>query len=146
MSDHKKREVVELIQVLAVGAASLEVEKFGGTEFEKWVLADDGGPAIQGYEVLDKVAFERIRQDKMWGNQGHDRTSWAMILAEEIGEWAAEVKARDEQGLTEGEYELATDVLGTLIAAGEGARYWLENHEWPERQQQVFDEEKAEKA
>lgn len=127
MSDHGKREIVELLQVLAVGAASIENELFGEAKFEAWQQADDGGPAIQGHEVLDKVALERVRQDELWGTQNHSRVTWAMILAEEIGEWAAELRSRDDPGLTEHEYGLATDVLHTLIAAGEGARVWLES-------------------
>jgi DNA segregation ATPase FtsK/SpoIIIE-like protein len=41
------------------------------------------------------VINERFRQDAKWGQQDHDAGTWALILLEEIGEWAkAELHAR----------------------------------------------------
>jgi hypothetical protein len=41
------------------------------------------------------VIHERHRQDGKWGQQNHDAGTWALILLEEIGEWAkAELHAR----------------------------------------------------
>ena len=38
-------------------------------------------------EMLE-VAAERKRQDDKWGEQNHDAGVWALIILEEIGEWA----------------------------------------------------------
>ena len=34
------------------------------------------------------IRAERKRQDAIWGEQNHDAGIWALILLEEIGEWA----------------------------------------------------------
>ena len=137
------REEAELVQVLAVGVASLETMKFGQAAFEAW-FQDERGPQMQGFEILDRVADERMRQDRKWGEQRHGRVEWAMILAEEIGEWAEEIGPRDpDYDLSEVERSQAEFVLRLLASAGESARAWLENHEWPDRQQSVYDEELA---
>ncbi len=41
--------------------------------------------------VLDEVAAERARQDRLWGEQNHDPQDYFAILSEEIGEVAKEV-------------------------------------------------------
>jgi len=42
-----------------------------------------------------EILRERERQDKLWGEQNHDAGTWALILLEEIGEWAkAELPTR----------------------------------------------------
>ena len=141
MSDHEQRAQLELVQIAAVVASILEAQLHGATEFERWVTSADGGPAQQGWEILELFAKERQRQDEKWGDQeSHGVITWAMILTEEIGEWADELRISDQEQ-TEEEYGVSAAVLKHLALAGEGARKWLNGHEWPERQQQVFDEE-----
>lgn len=138
---HEKREETELIQVMAVACGSLEVMRYGQAAAEAMVMDEAGEPiTMQAFGVLDDVEAERVRQDAKWGEQNHGRISWAMILAEEIGEWAAELRVTDEE-MPESDKVFAQEVIDALIAAGEGARIWLESHEWPERQQRVYDEE-----
>lgn len=133
MSDHQQRERLELIQVLAVGAASVECMDQGVAEFEGWVTAPDEGPAMQGMLVLDEVGLERLRQDEHWGPQKHGRITWAMILGEEIGEWAEELVLADEE-LTDEQIGTAGAVIGLLKRAGIAARKYLEdaNQDQPE--------------
>lgn len=38
--------------------------------------------------ALEAVAKERERQDAKWGEQNHDAGTWALIIIEELGEWA----------------------------------------------------------
>jgi hypothetical protein len=46
-------------------------------------------------DAVIAVIRERIRQEGKWGEQNHDAGTWALILLEEIGEWAkAELHAR----------------------------------------------------
>lgn len=40
---------------------------------------------------LDKVQAERIRQDKLWGEQNHALERWYTILGEEFGEVGKEI-------------------------------------------------------
>ena len=51
---------------------------------------------IHGREVAVRtIQVERQRQDDKWGEQNHDAGTWALILLEEIGEWArAELETR----------------------------------------------------
>lgn len=58
--------------------------------------APDGSPALRAAEdAVLAVIRERHRQDGKWGEQNHDAGTWALILLEEIGEWAkAELHAR----------------------------------------------------
>ena len=45
--------------------------------------------------AIKDVIQERGRQDGKWGEQNHDAGIWALVLLEEIGEWAkAELHAR----------------------------------------------------
>ena len=44
------------------------------------------------------------------------------------------------------EIENAHDILEALANAGKAARRWLEKHEWPERQQEIYDEEVSREA
>ena len=41
--------------------------------------------------VLDEIAAERTRQDRLWGELNHDPQDYFAILSEEIGEVAKEV-------------------------------------------------------
>lgn len=57
----------------------------------------DQAQAAQVVDVsaLDDVLAERERQQTLWGVQDHDAGTWALILLEEIGEWAkAELHSR----------------------------------------------------
>jgi hypothetical protein len=117
-------EMMELVQVAAVAVASLEN-----------TLVHPTGA------ILGHVAMERERQDEKWGEQKHSRIEWAMILTEEIGEWAEEVRKFHGGETLRAEYRMADEVLETLVRAGDGARFWLDHHEWPERQQQVYNRE-----
>ena len=38
--------------------------------------------------TVSDILSERGRQDEKWGEQDHDAGTWALILLEEIGEWA----------------------------------------------------------
>ena len=42
-------------------------------------------------DLLDKVNTERLRQDKMWGEQNYNPTKWILILMEEVGELCSEI-------------------------------------------------------
>lgn len=137
-------ELKELVQVAAVAVGSIENREFGRAEFDRWL----DPTTISGWEAIELVAIERRRQDEKWGYQDHSRIAWAMILAEEIGEWAEELRndrrRGDEigfEGLTAEEIGTVSAVLKMLYEAGEGARRFLENHEWPERQQTVYNRE-----
>jgi len=118
----------ELIQVAAVAAAA--VQFLGGDSTMNGAIAD--------------VVTERISQDRKWGEQrDHTPIEWAMILAEEVGE--AYDEALDDLTvkdiLADSELKQAYLILGSMAVAGEEAKAWLDNHEWPERQQQVVDAE-----
>ena len=39
-------------------------------------------------KAIEDILAERGRQDGKWGQQNHDAGIWALILLEEIGEWA----------------------------------------------------------
>lgn len=52
-------------------------------------------PLLAAEQAITAVIQERGRQDSKWGQQNHDAGTWALILLEEIGEWAkAELHAR----------------------------------------------------
>lgn len=38
--------------------------------------------------AIEAIIAERKRQNDKWGEQNHDAGTWALILLEEIGEWA----------------------------------------------------------
>jgi hypothetical protein len=40
--------------------------------------------------AIQMVIDERKRQDAKWGEQNHDAGTWALIILEELGEWAKE--------------------------------------------------------
>ena len=50
--------------------------------------------------VVHDIVEERGRQDAKFGEQNHDAGTWALILLEEIGEWAKEELDRRFKGLT----------------------------------------------
>ena len=57
----------ELIQVAAVAVAIVED------------IYEDGG-------AIQEVVNERVRQDRIWGEQHHNVERWLAILGEEVGE------------------------------------------------------------
>ncbi len=87
--------------------------------------------------VLRMVRDERTRQEEKWGRQRHAPLEWLMILAEEVGELAAEVDERPGGDADARSVEV-TRLLGE---AGREATKWIREHPWPERQQRVIDEE-----
>ncbi len=126
----------ELIQVLAVAVAMIEDEMYGSANGTKQIGRADG--ATQADIVLTLIREERESQDDKWGPQHHDAEEWAMILAEEIGEWAGDVLKEAEEGMS----RPAWNVLHALWKQGDAeARHWLETHNWPDRIQEVFDDE-----
>ncbi len=89
--------------------------------------------------VLRMVRDERTRQEEKWGRQRYTPVEWLMILAEEVGELAAEVDRRGG-----GEADAGSRQVSRLLGeAGLQARNWIMEHPWPERQQRVIDQEKA---
>lgn len=120
----------ELVQVAAVAAAILEDVTFGVAHYR--AAASDG--RTQGPWILAAVGAERIEQDRKWGPQSHTVTEWAMILAEEIGEWAEHTTTHlpSDDGMDPSEFAAASLVLGLLVYAGAVARRWLHSHHWPD--------------
>jgi len=53
------------------------------------IVAKSESVAYQAAEAaINDVIRERGRQDGKWGEQNHDAGTWALVLLEEIGEWA----------------------------------------------------------
>ncbi len=73
-------------------------------------------------DILMEVLDERFNQDEKWGPQHHDALTWAMILAEEIGEYVEELSPE----LVSEAAEDVLDVLVRLVGAGRDAKQWLE--------------------
>jgi hypothetical protein len=129
----------EAVQVAAVAAALVE-------ECTKpSIAAQSERSGLRGRRwwdpielVLRMVRDERTRQEEKWGRQRHTPAEWLMILAEEVGELAAEVDERRGDEADAGSLEV-TRLLGE---AGREARKWIGEHPWPERQQRVIDQEK----
>lgn len=139
----------ELIQVAAVAIASLENERFGQANANALVFTEDGSDLVgmQAYIIQDDVIEERLRQEAKFGTDRlHSRVEWAMILAEEIGEWAEEITSDDIHDALDSaeEQDYAKDILTMLSEAGQDARLWLQEHKWQSKQQQaVMDAEVA---
>ena len=110
----------ELIQVAAVAVAMVEDLDYGSADSSR--IVDDGivgGSAMR--DILLEVGLERKRQDQKWGPQHHDPFTWLMILMEEVGEVAEEVKAiRGDSPF----------LVNTVIRAGERSKHWLETTAW----------------
>lgn len=94
----------ELVQVAAVAVAMLQDDAHGTTAKGRW-------------QAMVDVGQERQRQEEKWGPQHHDRVTWLAILAEEVGELAAEV---DREGLAVTEAQV--DLLTVLMEAEALAR------------------------
>ncbi len=124
----------ELVQIMAVGVSIIEDQEFGSADGEKGIGRTDG--ETQTGFVLTLIRQERESQDDKWGSQHHDAEEWAMILREELGEWAGEVLKEAKEGMSREAWE----ILHGLYQLGDvQAREWVETHNWPERQQEVFD-------
>ena len=64
--------------------------------------------------ALEAVLQERERQNEKWGEQNHDAGIWALILLEEIGEWAkAELDHRLDRATADAE---AVQVAAVALA------------------------------
>lgn len=129
---------MEAVQVAAVAAALVE-------DCTRPDIAPGGRSGVRGRRwwdpielVLRMVRDERARQEEKWGRQRHTSLEWLMILAEEVGELAAEVGERSTDEADAG----SRAVTGLLGEAGRQARQWIQRHPWPERQQQVIDRER----
>ena len=67
---------------------------------------------------ISKILVERGRQDAKWGEQNHDAETWALILLEEIGEWAkAELELKFTGGPGASEMEKAVEGEAVQVAA-----------------------------
>ena len=127
----------EAVQVAAVAAALVE-------DCTRPAVGATGRSGVRGRRwwdpielVLRMVRDERARQEEKWGKPRHTPLEWLVILAEEAGELAAEVEARSGGEADAGSRE----VVRLLGEAGREARQWIQQHPWPERQQQVIDRE-----
>jgi NTP pyrophosphatase (non-canonical NTP hydrolase) len=68
--------------------------------------------------VLEEVAQERLRQDRMWGEQNHDPFTWLAILGEEVGEAnraALEAVFWERYGMPDHPLQLASHYREELI-------------------------------
>ena len=105
----------ELIQVAAVAVAWIEDIDLG--------VADSLAPSVNGLgfhevRIFEEVGDERRAQDVKWGEQHHEPTTWLAILAEEVGESAAEV----EVDITD---DSAYMMKSMLMAGEQDARRYL---------------------
>ena len=124
----------ELLQAAGVIVSLIEDQMFGSADGEKQIGRPDGEDQT-GF-VLTLIRQERESQDDKWGPQHHDSEEWAMILCEEFGEWAGERLKESHEGMS----REAWDILHEIYKLGDvRAREWVETHNWPDRQQEVFD-------
>jgi hypothetical protein len=76
--------------------------------------------------AIAEIQDERERQDQKWGEQNHDAGTWALVLLEEIGEWAkAELHSRfggSEAGRQRHEAVHAAAVAQAIVECMERAR------------------------
>lgn len=128
----------ETTQVAAVAAAMLEDAQFGKA-FSR-ALTDPGSGIYdqQGALVTQQIRHEREAQDQKWGLQHHNFLEWMMILLEEVGELAELVEVSEFEPEDE-ESKFGYHILDSMISIGKEARVWCESHDWPERQQKVYD-------
>ncbi len=112
----------ELIQVLAVGVSILEDLRHG---------VADNSQAPGAVPIISEIYEERDRQDAKWGPQHHTPEEWAMILVEEMGEWAGEILA---EHLTRPRTMSGSAwfILCRLHYLESEARRWLEFHDFDE--------------
>ena len=75
----------ELIQVAAVAVAAVQNLDNGHTAISGDGCIND----LSAY--LAEVYDERNRQEKKWGTQNHEPSTWIIILIEEVGETAKDV-------------------------------------------------------
>ncbi len=117
----------ELLQVLAVGVAMIEDIMYGSAHHDKQIGRADG--VTQADIVLTLIREERESQDDKWGPQHHDAEEWAMILSEEIGEWAGEILREADEDMSRPAWE----IIHAMFQLGDvSARQWLETHQMKE--------------
>ncbi len=122
----------ELIQILAVGVSILEDERYGVADSSRTLTADRPRAAqskkTQASPILADIFRERLNQDAKWGPQHHTPIEWAMILVEEMGEWAGEIIEESQTGQMVD--SLAWYILQRLQILEDEARRWLEKHDF----------------
>lgn len=140
MTDAERQE---LIQLVAVGVFMLEEDEFGDVDAMAGAPDTDVSTDMRrpSWVFLNLIMPERIRQDEKFGaGRTHKGAESAMILVEEIGEWANEILSRpwSDSGWQA--------VMLRLEGAGDMARQWIENHDgWVGSQKAVIDAEKSSK-
>lgn len=72
--------------------------------------------------IVDEILAERRSQDRKWGEQNHAPAVWMLILGEEVGEAAEEVRA----SCYHADCRLG-DPVATMIGAGDGCNRALES-------------------
>ncbi len=126
----------ELIQTAGVIVSLIEDLMYGSADYDKPIGGGRSDGATQADIVLALIREEREKQDDKWGPQHHDLEEWAMVLCEEVGEWAGEVLKESNEEMS----REAWDILHGIYKLGDvRAREWVETHNWPDRQQEVFD-------
>jgi hypothetical protein len=130
--------IYELVQIAAVACGAIEDARYGETFCFRWSERDQ---QPQGKFATSLIMDERGAQDGKWGPQHHTPVEWLMILLEEVGE-AAELIGKERAESPDIDRLEDLYVINQAIYAGTSARQWLEGHEWPERQQGVYDKER----
>jgi NTP pyrophosphatase (non-canonical NTP hydrolase) len=80
-------------------------------------------------QVNDDVMRERHRQNAKWGLQRHEDGTWALILVEEVGEYAQACQAAKGWGKptdAQNKYEELIHIAAVASAAAEQEREELE--------------------
>ena len=67
--------------------------------------------------VLQKIIWERERQNNMWGTQRHDWGTWLIILMEEVGEVAQAMQAEMDWGKATDKKELQKELIHVAAVA-----------------------------
>lgn len=116
------RDIDELVQVAAVAVAIMEDDEFGQCDAQR----HNPNEWTQLEEIVERIGVERIRQDEQWGARHLTKLEWAMILAEEIGEWANEMM-KLEGTTSDPDAVLVLEMLGQVESV---ARWWIKDHEW----------------
>ena len=66
--------------------------------------------------IFTLISVERRRQDVKFGTQDHPDGGWALILLEEVGEYAKSLNEQDEQNLDEELVQVAAVAVAWLEA------------------------------
>ncbi|WP_144461806.1 hypothetical protein [Siminovitchia fortis] len=67
--------------------------------------------------VLQKIIWERERQNNMWGSQRHDWGTWLIILMEEVGEVAQAMQAERHWGKPSDKDDLQKELIQAAAVA-----------------------------